>query len=62
VPARRSSCRHPFSRSIDPADDVINPKTGKPLEIVDANGKPIHAVVPVEFTYTPDSASKLTER
>jgi hypothetical protein len=42
--------------------ELVDPKTGKLLQIVDANGKPIHAVVPVEFTFTPDLASKLTER
>ena len=42
--------------------ELVNPKTGKLLQIVDANGKPIQAVVPVEFTFTPDPASKLTER
>ncbi len=37
--------------------ELVNPKTGGPLEIVDANGKPIRAHVVLQETYTPSAAS-----
>jgi VWFA-related protein len=36
---------------------LVNPKTGEPLQILDANGKTIRANVIVEDTYTPSAAS-----
>lgn len=33
--------------------ELVDPKTGQPLQIVDANGKPIHANVIFQDTYTP---------
>ena len=35
--------------------ELVNPKTGGPLQIVDANGKKIDANVIVEESYTTDS-------
>jgi VWFA-related protein len=37
--------------------ELIDPKTGGPLRIVDANGKIVHANVVVQDSYTPASAS-----
>jgi VWFA-related protein len=36
--------------------ELVNPKSGGPLEIVDANGKPIHAHVTIQETYTPSAS------
>jgi hypothetical protein len=33
--------------------ELVSPKTGEPLQIVDANGKTISASVIVQDTYTP---------
>ncbi len=38
--------------------ELVNPATGGPLEIVDANGKPVHSKVFVEDTYIPRAASE----
>ena len=36
---------------------LINPRTGAALEIVDASGKPVHASVILQSTYSPNAAS-----
>jgi Ca-activated chloride channel family protein len=38
---------------------LVNPKTGRPLEIVDANGKAIHAHAIAQLTYSPSATSEL---
>ena len=37
--------------------ELINPRTGAPLEIVDASGKPVRASVILQSTYLPNAAS-----
>jgi Ca-activated chloride channel family protein len=37
--------------------ELVNPRTGAPLEIVDASGKPVHASVILQSTYLPNAAS-----
>ena len=37
--------------------ELVDPKTGGPLEIVDATGKPVNSKIFVEDTYVPHSAS-----
>jgi Ca-activated chloride channel family protein len=37
--------------------ELVNPRSGAPLEIVDASGKPVHASVISKSTYLPDAAS-----
>lgn len=37
--------------------ELVNPKTGGPLEIIDANGKPVRSKVFVENSYVPRTAS-----
>jgi hypothetical protein len=41
------------STNADLSVELVNPKTGGPLQIVDANGKTISASVIVQDTYTP---------
>jgi hypothetical protein len=38
--------------------ELLNPKAGKPLQIVDANGKTIHADVTIEASYKTDQAPR----
>ena len=38
--------------------ELVNPRTGAPLQIVDANGRPIHASVILQSSYSPNAASK----
>jgi len=37
--------------------ELVNPKTGGPLEIIDANGKPVHSKILAESHYVPLDAS-----
>lgn len=37
--------------------ELIDPKTGGPRQIVDANGKPVRAKLMVQDSYTPRAAS-----
>lgn len=37
--------------------DLVNPASGKPLQIVDANGKPIHARMSIQDSYVPREAA-----
>ena len=37
--------------------ELIDPKTGGPLQIVDSNGKTVRAKIVVQDSYTPSSAS-----
>jgi hypothetical protein len=41
---------------------LVDPKSGKPLQILDANGKVIHANVVVQDSYTPNKASESTAK
>jgi hypothetical protein len=36
---------------------LIDPATGKPLQVVDANGKPVRAPVSIEASYVPREAA-----
>ena len=38
--------------------ELINPKTGGPLQVVDASGRTIHAHVVVEDSYVPIKSEK----
>jgi Ca-activated chloride channel family protein len=42
--------------------ELVDPKSGKPLQILDANGKVIHANVVVQDSYTPNKASESTAK
>jgi Ca-activated chloride channel homolog len=37
--------------------ELVNPRTGEPLQIVDANGRPVHASVILQSSYLPNAAS-----
>jgi Ca-activated chloride channel family protein len=37
--------------------EVVNPRTGAPLQIVDASGRPVHASVVLQSSYPPNAAS-----
>jgi Ca-activated chloride channel family protein len=37
--------------------ELVNPRTGAPLQIVDANGRPVHANVILQSSYLPNAAS-----
>jgi hypothetical protein len=37
--------------------ELVNPKTGGPIQIVDASGKTIHAHVALEDSYVPSKAA-----
>jgi hypothetical protein len=37
--------------------ELVNPRTGAPLQIVDASGRPVHASVIVQSSYLPNAAS-----
>jgi hypothetical protein len=37
--------------------DLVDPASGKPLQIVDANGKPIHARMSIQDSYIPREAA-----
>jgi Ca-activated chloride channel homolog len=37
--------------------ELVNPRTGAPLQIVDANGRPVHANVVLQSSYLPNAAS-----
>jgi hypothetical protein len=37
--------------------ELVDPATGKPLQITDENGTPVRAVVTLQETYTPTKAS-----
>ncbi len=37
--------------------ELVNPRTGAPLQIVDANGRPVHASVILQSSYLPNAAS-----
>jgi hypothetical protein len=41
--------------------ELVNPNTGRPLEIVDAHGKPVRSKLFVQDNYVPGAAS-LVER